>query len=489
MTADGASTLSPFGGVVLMACLFGRNLTHLHRTDDDNNDHDLNGPFWRRHHTLDNILLNTSLSLPNQLRLPAGINDASIVFVNMNIHAATICLHQAAIFKADKNHMSPQIGGESKRRCIIAADQIANIMKLVSHIDLSTVSTKLSQQRSPSANEHQMNPFIAFCLYVAARVYVQYLKSHKGDTAVVSSLQFLLSAMQALKAKNPLTESFLVQLDVDLEGTGLKLPGTITGQSSTPLEASTGQGNRASRDVDQNVCKSIFDMRLAEERDKATAVKSSAPRAMPTTSANLMDFCREPNNQRQEHLGGIPDRGKASPGPQESNPIFGRLPSMYEDAPGIMDIDPSFDKSSSQRYPSQPNSGHPTPSASSNNASSQTSFSPSHPDDPPNLNNTSSGARLSPHAAAGYSNTKSFPSHAPNLSPGVGVHGTEGVANPFAISACWDHGDMRQNTGTTAGDFDVTEMNTGDVPAWQPVGVVDGNEWMFSNWSDANTST
>jgi hypothetical protein len=69
-----------------------------------------------------------------------------------------------------------------------------------------------------------MNPFIAFCLYVAARVFVQYLKSKKDDATVKSSLHFLLSAMQALKSKNPLTESFLVQLDVDLEGSGLSIP-------------------------------------------------------------------------------------------------------------------------------------------------------------------------------------------------------------------------------------------------------------------------
>jgi hypothetical protein len=69
-----------------------------------------------------------------------------------------------------------------------------------------------------------MNPFIAFCLYVASRVFVQYLKSRREDTAVKSSLHFLLAAMQVLKAKNPLTESFLVQLDVDLEGSGLDIP-------------------------------------------------------------------------------------------------------------------------------------------------------------------------------------------------------------------------------------------------------------------------
>lgn len=149
MTTDGAASLSPFGGVVLMACLFGRNLNHLHRTDGESDEHDLNGEFWKRHRALDNILLNTSLSLPYHLRLPAGIHDANIVFVNMNIHASTICLHQAAIFKADKNNVSRQISVESKRRCIIAADQIANIMRMVSHVDLATVS-----------DEHSLTPFI-----------------------------------------------------------------------------------------------------------------------------------------------------------------------------------------------------------------------------------------------------------------------------------------------------------------------------------------
>jgi hypothetical protein len=67
-----------------------------------------------------------------------------------------------------------------------------------------------------------MNPFICFCLYVAARVFVQYLKSRPKDSQTADSLRFLLSAMNALKKKNPLTESFLVQLDVDLEALGMR---------------------------------------------------------------------------------------------------------------------------------------------------------------------------------------------------------------------------------------------------------------------------
>ena len=68
-----------------------------------------------------------------------------------------------------------------------------------------------------------MNPFMAFCLYVAARVFVQYLKKNPNDEEIRTSLEFLLTAMAALKRKNPLTESFMVQLNLDIEGNGLDI--------------------------------------------------------------------------------------------------------------------------------------------------------------------------------------------------------------------------------------------------------------------------
>ena len=142
MTPTGASKLSAFGSIVLMACLFGRNLVHLHRPDSDDRDNDLNGEFWKRHRHMDNILLNTSLSMPAHLKLPTTGTppSANIVFANMNIHTSTICLHQAAIFKADKNHLPASISTESKVRCITAASEIASIMRMISHMDLSAVS-------------------------------------------------------------------------------------------------------------------------------------------------------------------------------------------------------------------------------------------------------------------------------------------------------------------------------------------------------------
>lgn len=136
---SGVPDLAPFSGVVLLASLFGRNLIHLHRPSPDDHDDDLNGGFWRRHRAMDNMLLGTVLRLPESLRLPSGLNNPNIVFVNMSIHTSTICLHQAAIFKADRNRMPSRISAESKVRCITAAAEIANIMRTISHLDLAAV--------------------------------------------------------------------------------------------------------------------------------------------------------------------------------------------------------------------------------------------------------------------------------------------------------------------------------------------------------------
>ena len=242
LAGEGTSGLSSYAAVCLLATLFGRNLTHLHRPQDDDNDHDLNGEFWKRHRSIDNILLNTSLSLPAHLRLPYGLNDPNIIFANMNVHTSTICLHQAAIFKADKHKLPLQISAESKRRCIVAADQITNIMKMCSHLDLS-----------------QLNPFIVFCLYVAARVFVQYLKSKKEDSTVRASLTFLLSAMIALRSKNPLTESFLVQLDVDLEGSGLNIPSPLG-----PNKYANRPAGECPANTDSVHCSPLYDIRESQ---------------------------------------------------------------------------------------------------------------------------------------------------------------------------------------------------------------------------------
>ena len=141
MTPQGAGSLTPLGGIVLTAALFGRNLLHLHRPTAEDRDEDLNGGFWTRHRNLENVLLIMSLGLPDSLRLPAGLPDPNVVFLNMSIHTSAICLHQAAIFKADKHQFPINISNESKIRCVTAAAEIATVMRMISHLDLAAVST------------------------------------------------------------------------------------------------------------------------------------------------------------------------------------------------------------------------------------------------------------------------------------------------------------------------------------------------------------
>lgn len=142
LNPQGAASLQPFGGIVLTASLFGRNLLHLHRPGADDKDSDLNGGFWTRHRDLENILLNTSLGLPDALRLPSGLPDPNVVFLNMSIHTSAICLHQAAIFKADKYRLPANVSNESKIRCVTAAAEIASVMRMISHMDLASVRSK-----------------------------------------------------------------------------------------------------------------------------------------------------------------------------------------------------------------------------------------------------------------------------------------------------------------------------------------------------------
>lgn len=135
----GATKLESLGGIVLTSAMFGRNLLHLHRPTSDDDDSDLNGGFWVRHRQLEQILLQTSLHLPDHLRMPSGRDDPNVVFMNMCIQTSAICLHQASIFKADKYQLPVSVGNESKIRCVTAAAEIASIMRTISHMDLSAV--------------------------------------------------------------------------------------------------------------------------------------------------------------------------------------------------------------------------------------------------------------------------------------------------------------------------------------------------------------
>ncbi|KAK9794453.1 putative Fungal-specific transcription factor domain-containing protein [Seiridium cardinale] len=451
MSPDGAAKLSSFGGIVLMACLFGRNLIHLHRPDADDRDHDLNGEFWKRHRNMDNILLNTSLCLPNHLKLPNGLGSPNIVFVNMNIHTSTICLHQAAIFKADKNKLPASVSAESKVRCITAANEIASIMRMVSHMDLSA-----------------MNPFISFCLYVAARVFVQYLKSRPDDSQTVDSLRFLLSAMNALKRKNPLTESFLVQLDVDLEALGMRIPKLKTAfprSSDSPL---------INPQVAAKMRANNFGTEACEKRNGLLAYKnechfmkmtgddgnpSAAPDITPSQNSGVQpssSFDPANGNWMSGDQQQLPQRERSTASDLGSSgmgqPMMFRTTSRVSPQAGYVEASSSGTNGMSVSPHPDGSSDRPTPNSNStseqrNGTSGRTSFDASPIGGPQELGTQ---AEMDAATTAFFSDPNQFNMSTPGMgmTPGRAFVIQDGSGNDFALPSGW--GVMQgQTTGMT----------------------------------------
>lgn len=149
MTPQKIASLSSFAGVVYVTHFFGLNLTHLHRPEPNQREDDLNGIFWKRHQAMDNNLTQTSILLPSHLRLPIGARNPNIVFLNFAIHTSTICLHQAAIFKAEKHQLPNAVIEKSRDRCLGAASAIEDVMRQTCHFDIAGVSVKPYPRNMP----------------------------------------------------------------------------------------------------------------------------------------------------------------------------------------------------------------------------------------------------------------------------------------------------------------------------------------------------
>ena len=136
-----AARLSPFAGAVVVTTLFGRVLRHAHRLTREDRYGDINGKFWKRHRNMENMLLSTALHLPPNLRLPVISPQPNTIYLHMTLHAASISLHQVALFKAETYQLSSELMAESLGRCFSAAAEITRIMKMIAHTDLTVVSS------------------------------------------------------------------------------------------------------------------------------------------------------------------------------------------------------------------------------------------------------------------------------------------------------------------------------------------------------------
>lgn len=236
-----------------------------------------------------------------------------------------------------------------------------------------------------------MNPFLAFCLYVAARVFVQYLKFRPKDEQMISSLQFLLAAMHAMKRKNPLAESFLVQLDVDLEGMGMDV-------GQRPLTQARMAAAEMPIGVDSIKCSPIFEIRDSQAANSkynrfgggvpifgdsgigrhSNPTQSSTENPGPpfyTAKANLNMAGDDTQTQSFDYLGGNNDSSPYNlPNRHRSGPAAGQFGGT-----GMTTVTDSLSPGASDasRSPNMNNDQQSTRSNSQRDSSSHTSFTPS----------------------------------------------------------------------------------------------------------------
>ncbi|KAJ4264824.1 hypothetical protein NW762_005067 [Fusarium torreyae] len=197
-----------FAGTVITCQVFKIILRHVHRSKPDSRCDDvMNGSFWTRHRDLDNTLSSLFMFLPEKFRLPDNVRDVAALHLNLNLHASVICLHHAAVEKAEKHNLPDHVKQSSITRLRAAAEEVVNIMRLTSNATLFFKS-----------------PLSALSLYCTTTVYVYIGKEDpkNGLSAIdLSNFQLIIQSMEAIARVHTITRTFLQQACLDIEKNGL----------------------------------------------------------------------------------------------------------------------------------------------------------------------------------------------------------------------------------------------------------------------------
>ncbi|CAK7220361.1 hypothetical protein SBRCBS47491_004163 [Sporothrix bragantina] len=207
------STYSTFSSAILVCHLFNSILLHVQLKPGDRPEDFDYGPFWQRHRSLDTKLSSAFVFLPERYRLPNNFHDPVAVHTNLNLHAATICLHNAAVERAEAHDMPASVVQGSHDRMFTAAQEIVNIMEKTAYMAASYKS-----------------PMASLSLYCATSVFIYQAMMHEknqtqhteaAETAA-SSVEFIIRCMDNGRSNN-VTRLLLHQAILDVDRNGLAL--------------------------------------------------------------------------------------------------------------------------------------------------------------------------------------------------------------------------------------------------------------------------
>lgn len=128
------SSASPLTASVITARLLEKLMQHLRKAENDVTESD----FWVRHQQLDNEISRVLLMMPDHLR-PDTTQHSLAFFVNMCLHEFTVSLFTAALTAASKLPDKADLMLSLQLRARRAAEEIVNIMKLQSYMNIRKV--------------------------------------------------------------------------------------------------------------------------------------------------------------------------------------------------------------------------------------------------------------------------------------------------------------------------------------------------------------
>lgn len=307
----GATTaFSPLSSAVGVCHIFNLLLAHVNRTRTNDGGGDLeHGAFWRRHREIDNLLLSGFMSLPTcQSRSGGGgyhgLQTSHLdwrlgrpMHVRLNLHASVICLHMAAVDRAEAHGLAPDIKRSSHARVLMSAHEIVKITRAVAASSPPPSSTMTTYQHR--------TPLAALALYCAAMVYMMLIKDSEGsrsgdnnNNASSSSsssssssassspelwpgcrenLEYIVRRTEAVSGAHPVARAFLLQLVLDLEHHGIR--------SAVSVSAAELQG------VPRFTHKIPILVRTAASR-RAEDAQGSSPSSSARLSSEWLPFVR-----------------------------------------------------------------------------------------------------------------------------------------------------------------------------------------------------
>ena len=149
-----------------------------------------------------------------------------------------------------------------------------------------------------------MNPWMGFCLYAAATVFIQQEGEVEKCASNMSNLEFVLAAMKAIANRHSITTYFITQLQIEIEESGI-LESSDSKMNKNPISGFMPE--RGAPKTIYNLCGYIQAKRPVETKLKGPLLagiftrsdQNSSPRDSPA-SAPISNVNSTPSSKHAE---------------------------------------------------------------------------------------------------------------------------------------------------------------------------------------------